>query len=247
MSGDRRITHRLGIHLYAPDLWCWCKNDIGPGRQLLDHRRLGGVRCSRRKHQTGKHGENHFPHNLEGLLSRQKSTNIIRRPNLYYFPAIRFSISIKTAGKGAHTMYRWITAAIVAILFGAVTQAPQFSLRAASEEPVTGWDRMELDNRVVWVSPTVSLTSADIERADPITMPDGKKAISIELTDGGAEKMRRLSAAQMDKLIAMVLDGKLIWAPRVRSEIGKRGVITGNGENGLDDDTIQRILSSVKQ
>jgi hypothetical protein len=45
----------------------------------------------------------------------------------------------------------------------------------------------------------------------------------------------------------MLLDGKLISAPRVRSEMSKQGVITGNGPNGLDDETIQRILSSVKR
>jgi preprotein translocase subunit SecD len=143
-------------------------------------------------------------------------------------------------------MYRWITAALVAILFGAIAQTTQFSIRAASSEPVPGWDRMQLDDRAVWVSPTASLTAADIAKAEPTTM-SGRKAIAIEFTDGGAEKMRRLSAAQMDKLIAMLLDGKLISAPRVRSEMSKQGVITGNGPNGLDDETIQRILSSVKR
>jgi len=141
-------------------------------------------------------------------------------------------------------MYRWMTAAIVAILLAGMAQTPQFSIRAASAEPVDGWNRMELDGRAVWVSPTVSLTSADIAKAEPITTPDGKKAISIELNDAGADKMRRLSVAQMDKLIAMVLDGKLIFAPRVRSELSKQAMITGNG---LDDETIQRILSSVKR
>ena len=144
-------------------------------------------------------------------------------------------------------MYRWMTAAIVAILLTGMAQAPQFSIRAASAEPVDGWNRMELDGRAVWVSPTVSLTSADIAKAEPATMPDGKKAIGIEFNDAGADKMRRLSAAQMNKLIAMVLDGRLIWAPLVRSEIGKQGMITGNGPNGLDDATIQRILASVKR
>ena len=143
-------------------------------------------------------------------------------------------------------MYQWITTAIVAILFGAMAQTPQFSIRAASSEPVTGWDRMQLDDRVVFVSPTASLTAADIAKAEPTTM-SGRKAIAIEFTDGGADKMRSLSAAQMDKLIAIVLDGKLIFAPRVRSEMSKQGVITGNGPNGLEDETIQRILASVKR
>jgi hypothetical protein len=86
-------------------------------------------------------------------------------------------------------MYRWITAALVAILFGAIAQTTQFSIRAASSEPVPGWDRMQLDDRAVWVSPTASLTAADIAKAEPTTM-SGRKAIAIEFTDGGAEKMR---------------------------------------------------------
>jgi preprotein translocase subunit SecD len=155
-------------------------------------------------------------------------------------------VSVQELAK-EYIMYRWITSTIVAILFSAIAQTPQFSIRAASSEPVAGWDRMQLDDRVVWVSPTASLTAADIAKAEPTAKPDGKKAIGVEFTDAGADKMRRLSAAQIDKLIAMVLDGKLIWAPRVRSEIGKQGMITGNGPNGLDDETIQRILSSVKR
>jgi preprotein translocase subunit SecD len=71
--------------------------------------------------------------------------------------------------------------------------------------------------------------------------------VQIVFTDAGAQKMRELSAAQLNKLIAMVLDGKLIFAPRIRSEIGKSSVITGNGPNGLSLDEVQRILVSVNR
>ena len=145
-------------------------------------------------------------------------------------------------------MYRWIASAIVAILFGGTFQAQaQFSIRAASTDSVPGWERMELGNQAVWVAPAASLTSADIGRAEPITTPDNKRAVAIEFTDAGAEKMRKLSTAQIDKLIAMVLDGNLLWAPRVRSEMGKQAVLTGNGPNGLSDAVVQRILASVRQ
>ena len=145
-------------------------------------------------------------------------------------------------------MYRMITSAIIALLFGGIFQAEnQFSIRAASADPVQGWERMELGNESVWVAPTASLTSADISRAEPITVADGKRAVAIQFTDAGAEKMRKLSVAQIDKLIALVLDGKLIWAPKMRSEINKDAVLTGNGPNGLSEQMIQRILASVRQ
>src|SRR5712691_6772367 len=100
-------------------------------------------------------------------------------------------------------MYRVATLTLV-ILFGSVLQAQaQFTIRAASEEAVAGWDRMEVDNHVVWVSPTISLTSADILRAEPGSGPDGRMAVGIIFTDAGAKKMHDLSVAQMNKLIAM--------------------------------------------
>jgi preprotein translocase subunit SecD len=149
--------------------------------------------------------------------------------------------------KGDH-MYRMIVSGTLAVLFSGLFQAQgPFSIHAASADPVSGWERMELENQAVWVSPTASLTSVDVGRAQSITMRDGKKAVAMEFTDAGAEKMRKLSTAQMDKLIAVVLDGKLIWAPKVRSEIGKEAILTGNGPNGLPDALIKRILESVGQ
>ena len=145
-------------------------------------------------------------------------------------------------------MHRLIAVGIVFVLFSGLLQAQGgFSIRAASSDSVAGWQRMELDGQTVWVSPTVSLTAADVGRAEPISTQDGKKAVSIEFTDAGAGKMRKLSAAQKDKLIGMVLDGKLIWAPKIRSEIGKQAVLTGTGPLGLSDEVISRIIASVRR
>ena len=143
-------------------------------------------------------------------------------------------------------MYRLIAGLCMLILFAGLVQAQsRLSIRAASAEQVQGWAQMELDGKSVWVAPTASLTASDIARAQAITRPDGKRAISMELTDSGSEKMRALSKSQMDKLVAMVFEDKLIWAPRVRSEIGKQLVLTGNSPNGLSDSDIQRILANI--
>ena len=134
------------------------------------------------------------------------------------------------------------------ILFGGVLQAQaQFSIRAASDQPVPGWDRMEFDSKAVWVSPTVSLTSADVMRAEPGRGPDGRMAVSVVFTDAGAKKMRDLSVAQMNKLLAIVLDGKVIFAPMIRSEINKEALITGNDPSGLIASVVDRIVASVNQ
>ena len=134
------------------------------------------------------------------------------------------------------------------ILSGSVLHAQtQFSIRAASDEAVPGWERMEFDNHPVWVSPTVSLTAADIARTQLRTDQDGRTFIGVVFTEPGAKKMRDLSAEQMNKLIAMVLDGKVIFAPKIRSQINTDAVITGSGPNGLSAAAAQRILASLNE
>jgi preprotein translocase subunit SecD len=134
------------------------------------------------------------------------------------------------------------------IVFGLALRAEaQFSIRAASSEAVPGWDRMDFEGQAVWVSPNVSLTSLDIERAEESTVPGAGLAVKVYFSDAGAQKMRALSSVQKEKLIAMILDGKVIFAPRVRAEISKDAVITGKAPAGLPRDDAQRILAGLRR
>ena len=140
---------------------------------------------------------------------------------------------------------------VLAILFGYMVQAQaQLTVSAAATDPVAGWQRIELgdDDRTLWVSPTPSLTSDDIQGVQSLTRADGSTVVEIQFTEDGSEKMRELSAAQIDRPIAMLFDGELISAPVVRSLIdGGQVVISGGGPNGLTLDQIQRILASVNE
>ena len=147
-------------------------------------------------------------------------------------------------------MYRALTVVgcVVVVLFGGVLQAQaQFTMSAASEDAVAGWQRMEIEGRTVWVNPTPALTSADIQGAEPATDPNYGNFVKVSFTDAGARKMRALSTAQMNKLIAMLLDGKLISAPKVRAVITNDGIVTGKAPTGLTAEEVRQILTSVNQ
>ena len=120
-------------------------------------------------------------------------------------------------------------------------------IHAASAEPVAGWNRMQIGQRAVWVNPAASLTSADIARADPSTDADRGTFVEVVFTDDGAKKMRDLSSAQRNKLIAMVMNGQVIFAPTVRTEISRECIITGSGPNGLTTTEVQDILSAINR
>jgi preprotein translocase subunit SecD len=147
-------------------------------------------------------------------------------------------------------MYRifGLTGCAIVILFGSVLQAQaQFAINAAAEDPVAGWQKMDIERRSVWVNPTPAITSSDIQGAEPATDRNYGNFVKVIFTDAGAKKMRELTTAQMNKPIGIVLDGKLISAPRVRSVISNEGIITGKAPNGLSIEEVRRILTSVNQ
>jgi preprotein translocase subunit SecD len=145
-------------------------------------------------------------------------------------------------------MYRifGLTGCAIVILFGSVLQA-QFAINAAAENPIPGWQKMDIEGRSVWVNPTPAITSADIQGAEPASDRNYGNFVKVIFTDAGARKMRELTTAQMNKPIAIVLDGKLISAPKVRSVISNEGIITGKAPNGLSIEEVRRILTSVNQ
>lgn len=137
---------------------------------------------------------------------------------------------------------------ILSLLTGAIQSQSALAIRAAAMSPESGWQQMASPdrNQVLWVAPTNGLTSADIDRAEPSTGSDGYPAVTVVFTDDGAKKMAELSGTRLGQPIAFLLDGKLIWAPVVRSRIGKEAVLSG-GPGGLTPDEIQRLLTILKQ
>ena len=116
-------------------------------------------------------------------------------------------------------------------------------IRAASNSAIAGWQQMPAPGGgTLWVSPSSALTTADIARGEPRTDANGQRTVGVVFTDAGARKMAQLSAAQVNQPIALLLDGKLVWAPVVRSSIEKEAVLSG-----VTPEVVQRVLTSLKK
>jgi preprotein translocase subunit SecD len=140
-----------------------------------------------------------------------------------------------------------IVGAIVTLLAGILNGQGPVEIRAAASSAVAGWQQMASPGGdPLWVSPTTALTSSDFERAEARALPNGDPAVAVALTADGARKMAALSAAQINKPIALLLDGLVIWAPMVRSAgIQKEAMLSG-GPGGLTQAQIARLLASFK-
>jgi preprotein translocase subunit SecD len=136
-----------------------------------------------------------------------------------------------------------IYALIALFLAGVFLQAQgALEIRAASNTAVAGWQEMSLPGGgTVWVSTTNALTSADIARVRPRTDANGQQTVGMVFTAEGARKMAQLSAAQANKPIALLLDGKVVWAPVVRSSIEKEATLSG-----VTPEVVRRVLASLK-
>ena len=136
-----------------------------------------------------------------------------------------------------------IAGAIVMLIASVLKGQASLEIRAASSAAVAGWQQATTPGgSPLWVAPSTQLTSADIARAEARTPPDGGRAVAITFTDAGARKIAELSRSQMNRPIALMLDGQVIWAPIVRGSIDKEAVLTG-GRGGLTDAQISRLLS----
>jgi preprotein translocase subunit SecD len=135
--------------------------------------------------------------------------------------------------------------ALIALFFAGVLMQAQGALeiRAASHTAVAGWQQMSTpDGKTVWVSTMPALTTADIARAEPRTDANGQRTVGMVFTADGARKMAQLSAAQTNRHIALLLEGKVVWVPIVRSTIEKEAVLSG-----VTPEVVQRVLASLKQ
>ena len=132
----------------------------------------------------------------------------------------------------------------------AIQAQAQFSVRAASVEPVDGWRRMQVEHCqsrcFLWVSPTATIVASDIEKARPEVRSSGDRVVAVIFTDAGAQKLRDFTRANMNMFIAMIVDDRLIWAPLVRAEFSKETVLTGNGQpHGLTQEEVELIMAAL--
>jgi preprotein translocase subunit SecD len=102
--------------------------------------------------------------------------------------------------------------------------------KRAETKPADGLTAATIEgtNQKVYLPRKADATHADIARASVELDPDRKPVIDILFTDAGAKKMKALTAKHRDKPLAIIVNGKVLSAPVVKTAIGDRAQITGN-------------------
>ncbi len=88
--------------------------------------------------------------------------------------------------------------------------------------------KIEGTDETIWLSPQPIVTNKDVLKAE--FDPDGQQGLMVlmTLTDQAADRVYLATRRNIDNLIAVVIDGKVVCAPRIQSPIQKELAISGN-------------------
>ena len=115
--------------------------------------------------------------------------------------------------------------------------------RRAEKEPAEGLTEATVvgTNDKVYLHKSADATSEDIADARPTEDTRKEPAVEVTLTKEGAKKMAKLSEEHKDKPLAIVVDGKVISAPVVRSTFSDKVIISGK----FTKEEVEKLAKSI--
>ena len=120
--------------------------------------------------------------------------------------------------------------ALIAISLFAAQQRTVFELRLAEREPGQGLTEATVANsdEKVYLHKEAFITSADVVSARAVKSEySDYYDIKLKFSAEAGERMKRISGQRIGKIIAVLIDGKVVSAPVLMGEIGGEAQITG--------------------
>jgi hypothetical protein len=83
-----------------------------------------------------------------------------------------------------------------------------------------GWQRQDTGQfRSYLLTGPAVFTARDVSTAEVVLNPDGRSAVSIRLHSGATEIVRQFTRAHQGQAMALIVNGLIVTAPRIRAEI----------------------------
>jgi preprotein translocase subunit SecD len=115
----------------------------------------------------------------------------------------------------------------------------KIEFRLAESSPSEGLQEVSIEgtSEKLYVRKEVIVSNKDVVAARPIpSLVPNSFDIEIEFSDEGAKKISKATTENLGKRIAILIDGKAIVAPVVRSTISKKAVIAGSAPSFTRDE-----------
>ena len=111
-----------------------------------------------------------------------------------------------------------------------VLAAVRFEMRLAEDRPTPGLVVAQLPDsgRLIYLHPEIVVTNDDLAQSSVIGDGSGGFGVAVVFLPPGAERIRQATSGHIGRPVAMLIDGRVVMAPVVRSAIGESAVITGH-------------------
>jgi TonB family protein len=130
-----------------------------------------------------------------------------------------------------------------------VAQGPQAQLeiRLAEATPSAGLTAATVDGtgQAIYLQTSALVTASDVTQARVMETEGGRFSVDVTLSDEASQRMSRATAAHIGKPVAIMLDGRVVAAPVVRSPIGRSALLTGNFTRAQAEAIVSRLPPRV--
>jgi preprotein translocase subunit SecD len=128
----------------------------------------------------------------------------------------------------------WLMSPLGAVPQTANPATTAFEMRLAETQPAAGLVEAEVpdSSTKVYLHREAIVTNADVVGARVISgITSVNFNVAVTFNTAGAAKMARATASHIDKPVAILINGRVIAAPIVRSQITDQAVISGDFDN----------------
>jgi preprotein translocase subunit SecD len=121
--------------------------------------------------------------------------------------------------------------------------AVRFEVRLAEDSPAAGLQAARVgSDRAIYLHPEAIVSNSDVAHARVVPGNSASRfGVGIEFKAAGAQKMRTATAGHFGKPLAILIDGKVVMAPTVRSPIDALAEINGD----LTRTEAERIVNGI--
>ncbi len=111
--------------------------------------------------------------------------------------------------------------------------------------------KMKGSNETIYLKEKPELTTSDIARAEIVSSPvAGPNNVQVVFTESGRSKLAKITAENIQKRLAILIQGTVYMAPIIQEKIeGGRAIITLSGRRppGDKDITAQELVRQINE
>jgi hypothetical protein len=100
------------------------------------------------------------------------------------------------------------------------------------------------DGQSLFLATTPILTEADVLHASFSTAADGRPALVLDVSEGGAARLRGEAEAYVGRFLAFLWNEQVVYCPRVQSPLGSKLMLVG-GTDVLPSDVLHEIADTI--